>query len=130
MAVIIRVSEVRRLARLQCTVAEAAAQLGIRPKTFRQIVEKDERIAAAWEDGRQIGRMNIRRKQMRLADYNAQMAIHLGKTYLEQHEVIKQQVSGEGGGPVQYYDVGKLDAKERDKLRSLLTRTARRPAAA
>jgi hypothetical protein len=125
---IVKTADVEKLGRLQCTVREAAAFLGIRVTTLGNLLKKDKRIRDAWERGKSLGLLSLRRKQMRLAGVKAQMAIFLGKNYLGQRDVSTTQLTGEDGGPVDI-DVSKLDAGERNDLRQLLhraTRTRRR----
>lgn len=122
----IRLSEIRSLSRLQCSEAEVAGVLGISLKTFRQVLARDERAREAWEEGRQHGKVSLRRKQFRLADTSAPMAIHLGKQYLGQHEVITTEVSGPNGTPIQTVatlDLESLTPAERAALRSIATRS-------
>src|SRR5688572_4971367 len=69
----IRVSEIRNLSRLQVSEREAAAFFGIKLKTFQEMLRIDVAAAEAWESGRQLGKISIRRKQFRLADTSAPM---------------------------------------------------------
>ncbi len=121
---IIRVKDVEKLAGLQCTRREAAGFLGVRIGTFDYKLKTDKRVKAAWERGKQLGLISLRRKQMRLAGTNASMAIFLGKQYLEQREITTHQLTGEDGGPIDI-DVGLLKSEERDELRGLLDRATR-----
>jgi dynactin complex subunit len=118
----IKLSDVRRVAGLQCTHAEAAAFFSISKAKWTRVLKSDERVRKAWEEGIETGKLSLRRKQMRLADTNAQMAIHLGKQYLEQTDVRGLEVSGRNGAPVEMVDLTKLTASERKELRKLLTK--------
>jgi len=120
----IKTADVEKLGRLQCTIREAAAFLGIRVTTLHGLLKKDRRIKEAWERGKALGLVSLRRKQMRLAGVNAQMAIFLGKNLLGQRDVTTTQLTGEDGGPIDI-DVSQLSSGERHDLRQLLTRATR-----
>lgn len=119
--------DVERLARLQCTHKEVAAFLDIRTSQFRALLANDERVKRAWERGMSMGKISLRRKQMRLASSNASMGMFLGKQYLGQRDVVTNELTGDGGGPVEI-DASKLSQAERDELRQLLVRSGK-PAA-
>lgn len=119
----VRVGEIRRLSRMQCTEREAAAMLGLRPKTFVEMIRIDERAKAAWEDGREEGKVSIRRAQFKMAEKNPQMAIYLGKVVLGQREITTLEMTGRDGGPIKTLDLTRLDAKGRADLREILTKT-------
>lgn len=116
----VKLSELRRIATLQPTQAEAAAALGVSVGTFKKVL-KNKKAQRAWEDGKAKGRLSLRRRQYNLASSNAQMAIHLGKHWLDQNDVVSHEHTGKDGGPIQSVDLGKLDASERQKLREILT---------
>lgn len=97
--------------------------LGIRPKTFAEMIRIDGRAKAAWEDGREEGKVSIRRAQFEMAKKNPQMAIYLGKVILGQREITTVEMSGRDGGPIKTLDLTKLDAKGRADLRAILTAT-------
>ena len=122
----IKLSAIRSLAKLQCTQGEACGFLGISPITFKKILKTDERARKAWEDGHKEGCVSLRRKQWRLAAKHAGMAIFLGKQYLGQTDVVVTEHTGKDGGPIQTFDLKKLDGAERKKLRALLE-LARKP---
>lgn len=118
----ITLSEIERLAKLQCTYEEAGSFFGISGSAFSRLLQKDDRAQTAWARGSGKGRVSLRRKQTRLAGSNAAMAIWLGKQYLKQDEVIKQEVSGKDGGPIETTDMSALDADERKSLREHLNK--------
>lgn len=121
--VTVKLADVERLARLQCTHREAAGFLDMRVATFRQLIRKDSRVRDAWERGQQMGLVSLRRKQMGLASVNATMAIFLGKQYLGQRDVVTNEHTGADGGPIGLgVDLSKLSKAERDDLRSILGR--------
>lgn len=119
----IRVSEIRALSELQVSEREAAATLRITLKTFQEMIRVDSRAREAWERGRELGRVSIRRSQFELAKRHPQMAIFLGKQYLGQSEISVIEHSGRDGGPIKTLDLTKLDASGRKALRDVLTTT-------
>lgn len=122
----VRVSEIRRLSGLQCSEAEAAASLGLRVKTFKEMLRIDVRAREAWEDGRNIGKVGLRRAQFKMAEHNPSMAIFLGKQYLGQNEVQQIEMSGRDGGPIKTLDLGKLSRGERDVFRAALMKARKK----
>ena len=72
--------EVEKLAALMCTQEEIASFFDVNVSTISR------RFAKEIEKGRERGKISIRRKQLRLADKNASMAIFLGKNYLGQSD--------------------------------------------
>src|SRR5690348_13636914 len=95
----VKVSEIRAVSQLQVSEREAAAFLGITYKTFKEMPRIDASAKEAWEDGRELGRVSIRRAQFMLAQKNPTMAIFLGKQYLGQSEVQVIEHSGRNGEP-------------------------------
>lgn len=120
----VKTKDIEKMARLQCTMREAAAFLGIRVHQFKSLLARDEKARDAWERGLMMGRISLRRKQMRLAGGNASMAQFLGKNILGQRDVLTNEHTGDGGGPVEI-DADKLTQEERNELRSLLTRSSK-----
>jgi len=117
----VQVSKIRELSKLQVTEREAAAVLGIRLKTFKEILRVDVAAREAWEDGRELGKHRIREIQFRLAERHPQMAIWLGKQILGQSDVSVVEHSGRDGGPIKTLDLSKLDKSQRNDLRQILT---------
>lgn len=117
----IRVSEIRRLSELQVTDKEAAAFFGISLATFREMIRVDSAARDAWEDGRQLGRISLRRNQFALSKHNASMAQWLGKQYLDQKDVQQLEMSGRDGEPIKMLDLGRLTKEQRGNLREILT---------
>ena len=72
--------EVEKLAMLQCTMSEVASFFDVNVSTISR------RFAKEMTKGREKGKMSLRRKQWKLADTNASMAIFLGKNYLDQKD--------------------------------------------
>ncbi len=120
----VKIKDIERVARLQCTHREAAAFLGIRVHQLRNLLAKDEKAGEAWERGLMMGRISLRRKQLTLAGGNSDMAKFLGKNILGQRDVFTNEHTGDGGGPVEI-DASKLTQEERNELRALLTRSGK-----
>lgn len=120
----VKVSEIRALSHLQCSDAEAAAHFRISLKTWKELLRIDTKAKEAWENGRQFGKTSLRRKQFRLAETSAPMAIFLGKQYLGQNEVQILEHSGRDGAPIrtQAINLKDLTKEERGALRSIAAR--------
>lgn len=73
--------ELIKLAALQCTLEEIAAWFDVNKSTISR------RFATEIAQGREKGKISLRRKQWKLADNNASMAIFLGKNYLGQKDI-------------------------------------------
>jgi hypothetical protein len=86
------------LRQLFASVPEVAAVLHVSETTLRKFLTDFPEAREAFDDGFGIGRVNLRRKQIKLADKNAIMGIFLGKNYLDQTD--KQEFSGPGGGAI------------------------------
>jgi hypothetical protein len=84
--------EIHKLAMLACTQAEVAAFLGCGLSTLSRYLIEDVEAGASWEGGMAEARISLRRKQFRLADRSAGMAIWLGKQMLGQVDQVEQQV--------------------------------------
>ena len=95
---------VEKLASMMCTQEEIASYLGCSTKTL----QRDSEFCRTYKEGLDKGKMSLRRKQMKLADKSAAMAIFLGKNYLNQTD--KQEV--EHSGEVKHT----LTLEEADKL--------------
>lgn len=80
---------IKRMAEIMCTNEEIADVLGVGV----DLITNDNNNAvfqAAKREGQVRGKMSLRRKQFALAEKNANMAIFLGKNYLDQKD--KQEV--------------------------------------
>lgn len=116
----VKVGEIRRISRLHVTEREAAAFFGVKLKTFREMLRTDTAARDAWEEGRELGKIGLRRQQLKLAHKNAPMAIWLGKQWLAQSDVSTIQHTGPEGGPIKTLDLTRLDATGRKQLRDIL----------
>ena len=120
----VKLKDIRGLGALQCTHKEAAAFLDIRVSTWHQLLIKNPSVRKAFDQGKELGKRSLRRKQFSLAGVNAQMAIWLGRQILNQKEVVTNELTGAEGGPIEL-DLGQLSREERDALRQLLNRATR-----
>lgn len=77
-------------AKINCTLEECAALLGVNPSTVDRRYADDPQFIEAWERGHAMKRADLRRTQWRQAQgfgpQAVQMAIHLGKHILGQTE--------------------------------------------
>lgn len=78
-------NEVRKLAALDCTYEDVAGWFGVSTKTVKRRMQEPD-LRAAWESGKAQGNVSLRRKQWKLAETNAAMAIFLGKNRLAQRD--------------------------------------------
>jgi hypothetical protein len=74
------------IARLFGIQDEAAAILGVSPRTLTNFFNRSPEAREVWEDGLMHAKVSLRRKQLSLADKNAPAAIFLGKNYLGQKD--------------------------------------------
>ena len=81
---------VEKLANIQCTQDEIAGFLGISTRTF----QRDEKCMELYNQGRENGKISLRRMQWRHAEKSASMAIFLGKQYLGQRDVVEEKNEG------------------------------------
>lgn len=78
----INYDEVEKLSSIMCTQEEIASFLGCSVDTL----QRDKEFYGIYKKGLDIGKMSLRRKQFKLANTNATMAIWLGKQYLDQRD--------------------------------------------
>lgn len=119
----IELTDVAKLAALQCTDAELAAYFECSPKKWKKILAEFPEVRETVERGRESGKTSLRRKQFRLASTSASMAIHLGKNLLGQSDTTVLDLNTNNGeSPLEGVDLNTLDQNERDQLRAILTR--------
>jgi hypothetical protein len=84
----IDVEELKRLCRLNCTMEEIGAFFGCDKKTIERRYAEEEDFQQAIDQGRGLGKLSVRRKQMQIMDEHnsAAMAIWLGKQILGQRD--------------------------------------------
>lgn len=78
---------VRKLASIMCTEREIASFLGCDERTL----QRDAEFCRIFKEGKETGKMSLRRMQWKLAEKSYAMAIFLGKNYLGQKDVIEEQ---------------------------------------
>jgi hypothetical protein len=94
---------VTALAKIQCTQYEAADFMKVCEKTFINYLQSNKKAREAWNNGREEGKVSLRRLQWKSAQSSIPMQIWLGKQYLGQKD--KQEQSGPEGGPVHVIEV-------------------------
>lgn len=95
------IKQIEGLGRIQCTMREAGAVLGVNVDTFSDFLRLHEKAREAWENGKEIGKASLRRHQYKLAEQgHATMQIRLGKQWLDQTDKIDNTLSGPDGKPV------------------------------
>ena len=90
---------IKRMAEIMCTNEEIAYVLGVGV----DLITNDNNNAvfqAAKREGQVKGKMSLRREQFTLAEKNANMAIFLGKNYLDQKD--KQEVESTLAGGLSF----------------------------
>ena len=82
---------------LQCTRDEICGWFGVTPKTLDGWCKRTygEHFSEVFAKKRGKGKISLRRMQWRLAEKNASMAIWLGKQYLDQKDVVEQNINTE-----------------------------------
>ena len=103
---------IKNLASIQCTEKEIASAINADYSWLSARKGKDELLRQAIEDGYNIGKMSLRRKQWEIANSgNVTMCIWLGKQYLKQSD--HNTISGDKEAPIEIkLDYGKLSTDE------------------
>lgn len=83
---------VKKLASIMCTEKEIASFLGCDERTL----QRDEEFCRVYKEGKETGKMSLRRMQWKLAEKSFAMAIFLGKQYLGQKDVVENQLTNNG----------------------------------
>ena len=105
----IDLTELEKLASLQCTDEELAGFFGVSARTIESR-RKQPAFAEAMRRGRAKGKISVRRAQMKLLEAgNGTAAVWLGKQLLGQRDVTPIELSGPNGQPVQF-DLRAIDA--------------------
>src|SRR5579864_5040173 len=122
----IDLEQLEKLASLQCTDQELAAFFRCTTRTIEKR-RKEPAFKEAMERGKAMGRISVRRSQMRLLEAgNATMGVWLGKQMLGQRDVVINEVTGSGGGPIAIAckpDLSRLTDDELQQLRELVGKT-------
>lgn len=102
-AIEIDVEELGKLAELQCTIDEAAAFFDCSSRTIHRYLStrhRDPKYRQAWERGRALGRISLRRLQWQHAQGTGlaavNMTIHLSKFILGESEAALRRAAEHG----------------------------------
>ena len=82
---------VKKLSSIMCTEKEIASFLGCDERTL----QRDEEFCRIFKEGKENGKMSLRRMQFKLAEKSYAMAIFLGKQYLGQKDTIDSNVESD-----------------------------------
>ena len=93
---------VRRLSAMQCSLSMIAAFFGVDVSTIKKRKRNDVEFRAAFEHGKEQGKVNLLDKQWRACDNSPAMLIWMGKNYLGQRDRGVIEHTGEGGGPIKF----------------------------
>lgn len=96
------IKQIEGLARIQCTMKEAGAVLGVSERTFSDFLQAHIKALEAWENGKESGKASLRRNQYKMSENNATMAIWLGKQMLGQKDNIV--VGGDEDAPLSVHN--------------------------
>ena len=82
---------------LQCTLEEICGFFDVTDKTLDKWCKRTygKHFSEVFKEKRGMGKISLRRSQWRLAEKNANMAIWLGKQYLEQREQVAIEAKAE-----------------------------------
>jgi len=118
--------ELEKLCALQCTDEEIAHWMGVSTRTIESR-RKQPKFAEVMRRGRAKGRISVRRAQMKLLEAgNSRMGVWLGKQLLGQRDVVTNELTGSGGGPIAVAlkpDFSQLSIEELRQLRELAIKT-------
>jgi hypothetical protein len=122
----IDVEDWEKLHAMHCSVEEIAGLYSVSTRTIETRL-KQRTYAEAAMRGRAKGKISLRRRQMQSAEAgNVRMQIWLGKQMLGQTEVVTNEITGPGGGPIKVAtkpDWSKLNEDELRKIRELAAKT-------
>tara|TARA_Y100001972_G_scaffold52089_1_gene63790 strand:- start:4503 stop:4868 length:366 start_codon:yes stop_codon:yes gene_type:complete len=96
----IDITQLESLSALNCTMPEIAAFFKVPLRTLEDRYTNDPNVRAAIDQGREVGKLSVRRKQMQIMNDhdNPTMAIWLGKQLLGQrdkHDVVTEDKSSQ-----------------------------------
>lgn len=105
------------MCQIQATYEEICLVLGVSDKTLNAWCRKTygTTFSDIFKQKREIGKISLRRKQWKLAEKNATMAIFLGKQYLGQRDYSEVEVKADINNPfdgVSTEDIKKLIGEE------------------
>ena len=83
---------------LQCTLEEICGFFSVTDKTLDGWCKRTYGLSFSevFKQKRGTGKISLRRAQFRLAEKNANMAIWLGKQYLDQKDIVEQNINTDG----------------------------------
>ena len=83
---------------LQCTLEEICGWFGCCTDTLEAWCKRTykQSFSEVFRQKRGLGKISLRRSQWRLAEKNANMAIWLGKQYLDQKDIVEQNINTDG----------------------------------
>ena len=86
------------LCAIQCTEKEICSVLECCEDTLNAWCKRTYKMtfSDAYKNKSQLGKSSLRRAQFKLAEKNAAMAIWLGKQYLDQKDVVEQNITSDG----------------------------------
>lgn len=102
--------QLQKLAALQCTTEELAAFFDCEKRTIINRLKEPE-LQLAYQNGKAMGRLSLRRLQWRHANGTGSsavnMTIHMSKQkyWLNETDKVSAEVSGPRGGPIETKDV-------------------------
>ena len=119
-------TELAKLANIQCTLDEIAAWFEVSPRTIDRRMNKPE-FREVVERGWAKGRMSLRRVQMKGAlEGDKVMLIWLGKQYLGQRDSKQEtEITGAGGGPLKSEVTHIYGAKSDAELEAIIAEAER-----
>ena len=88
-----------KLGAIMCTWKEVAAWFDISEPTLKAWFDREPEAKELYEQGKDKGRISLRRSQFQLANKNATMAIFLGLNYLDQKDRRAIAVGGDADAP-------------------------------
>jgi hypothetical protein len=101
--VVIDLLQLEKLGALQPTVEEVASFFGVSKRTMIEKLKVEE-TKLALERGKNLGKLNLRRTQLRHAQGTGSgavnMSIHLGKHWLGQTDKSLLELTGKDGKPI------------------------------
>lgn len=114
---VIKQEQFEAMCQIQATQEEITLVLGVTDKTLNAWCRRTygKRFSDVFREKRCAGKISLRRKQWKLADRSAAMAIFLGKQFLGQTDKTEMEVSAEVQNPlrgISTEDIKKLIEKE------------------
>lgn len=100
-----------QLCGLQCTLSEICGWFGVTDKTLDSWCRRQyhANFSEVFKEKRGLGKISLRRSQWKLAEKNANMAIWLGKQYLGQSDIQKEEKLESDQTPVDELSAALMD---------------------